>query len=431
MRRPLLALCLILILGAAGTAPERKGNKPFFTPAERAAILQMSPLPRLPPDPTDRVADNSRAARFGQYLFFDKHLSANDKVACSSCHEPDEAFTDGRRVGVGEGIDDRNTPTVLNAAYNHWFFWDGRADSLWAQALYVMESPEEFGSDRLHIAHVIYANPALRQAYTAIFGPLPPLADTAQFPQHARQEPGHPQVAVVRAWRAMTPADRAAVNRVFSNLGKAIEAYERRLVSTDAPFDTFVAGLRTNDAAEQAVLSNAAKRGLRLFVGPAHCNLCHSGPTLSDGQFHNLGLPVLPGEPVDKGRAGGIPVLLNDVFNGTGTFSDNRSGTAKDKLEFLPSPKSQLGAFKTPALRNVALTEPYMHDGRLRSLRQVVTFYSEGKAASVGKLVGKRELLLNLIPHLTASQIDDVVAFLNTLNGKSLKPALMRQPTRP
>ena len=213
-----------------------------FSKAEQGAIEQLSPIGPVPPDPTDKVANNPVASRFGQYLFYDPNLSANHKISCASCHQPARAFTDGRRVGIGLGKDTRNTPTLLNVAYNHWFFWGGRADSLWAQALYVMETPTEYGSDRVHIAHVIYDSPALRNAYRKIFGPMPPLNDTARFPAHARPVPGHPNASLSKAWAAMTPADRHAVDRAFSNLGKAIEAYERKLVSADSPFDEFVEG---------------------------------------------------------------------------------------------------------------------------------------------------------------------------------------------
>ena len=402
-----------------------------FSKAERIAISQLSPIGPVPADPTDKVADNPMAARFGQYLYFDPTLSANHKVSCASCHQPARAFTDGRRVGIGIGKDTRNTPTLLNVAYNHWFFWGGRADSLWAQALYVMETPSEFGSDRVHIARVIYDNPALRKAYRKIFGPMPPMDDAARFPADARPVPDDPNARLSKAWAAMAPVDRQAVNRVFSNLGKTIEAYERRLVSADSPFDQFVAGLTTHDAAKRAELSPAAQDGLKLFIGAAHCDLCHSGPRFTDGQFHDLGLPVLAGEKPDIGRDAGIREVKADIFNGTGPFSDDPTGPAKAKLEFLPPPASARGKFKTPTLRNVARTAPYMHDGRFKTLTEVVSFYAKGKAGIHGRIVGKRERLLDIIPHLTSAQIHDIVAFLDSLNSKPLAHDLLVQPPSP
>jgi cytochrome c peroxidase len=411
-----------VVLGAA--APGAADDRALYTPDELAAIMAHSPLGPPPADPTDRVADNPRAAALGQKLFFDGGLSVSGAISCATCHQPARAFTDGRALAKGLAVGTRNAPTLLGAAENHWFFWDGRADALWSQVPYVIENPREFGSDRLHVAHAIDEDASLRGAYEEIFGPMPLLADSARFPAHARPEDDKTAPAA-RAWYAMTTADRDAVDRVFTNVGKAIEAYERELTGGQSPFDLYVEGLKTGDRTKLAMLSPAAKRGLKLFVGAGHCDLCHSGPDFSDGEFHNIGLPVLPGEEEDTGRATGIAELRADPFNGIGRFSDDPAA-AEDKLAYLPSPQSQVGAFKTPSLRNVALTAPYMHDGRFKTLRDVLEFYAEGEAANHGRLVGTREETLALIPHFTASQISDLVAFLERLNSAPPSLALAR-----
>ncbi len=355
--------------------------------------------------------------------FFDTALSLNGRISCATCHQPSLAFTDHRAIAKALGTGDRNTPTLLNAAYNHWFFWDGRTDSLWSQVLQVLENPREFGSDRLHVAHAVYSDARLRRAYEDVFGPMPPLADLDRFPAHGRPQ-ADGRASARKAWRGMNTDDRDAVDRVFSNVGKAIEAYERKLTSAGSPFDTYVEGLKSGDPKKLAAITQTAKRGLKLFVGAGHCDLCHSGPNFTDGEFHNIGLPVLAGKSPDRGRAAGIASLRASPFNGTGRYSDSRSGAAKDRLAYLPPPSSQIGAFKTPSLRNVALTAPYMHDGRFANLRQVIEFYSKGKAASRGKLVGKREGTLALVPHFTSAQVKDLVAFLKTLNGTPVNSAL-------
>jgi cytochrome c peroxidase len=411
-----------VMLGAA--APSAV-DRALYTPDELAAIMAHSPLGPPPADPTDGVADNPRAAALGQKLFFDGGLSVNGAISCATCHQPQRAFTDGRAVAKGLAVGTRNAPSLLGAAENHWFFWDGRADSLWSQVPYVIENPREFGSDRLHVAHALYKDRSLRRAYEQVFGPMPPLADSGRFPAHGRPEDDESAPAA-RAWDAMTAADRDAVDRVLANVGKAIEAYERKLTGGPSPFDLYVEGLKAGDPTKLAMLSPAAKRGLKLFVGAGHCDLCHSGPDFSDGEFHNIGLPVLPSEDPDTARAAGIAELCADLFNGTGRFSDDPSA-AKDKLAYLPSPQSQLGAFKTPSLRNVALTAPYMHDGRFKTLRDVLAFYAEGEAVSHGRLVGTREETLALIPHFTASQISDLIAFLERLNSAAPSPALIRK----
>ncbi|HUA09970.1 MAG TPA: cytochrome c peroxidase [Candidatus Acidoferrales bacterium] len=405
-------------------------DRSLYTPAQYALILNHSPLGPVPPDPTDRLAGDPRAARFGQYLFFDTGFSPNGEVSCSSCHQPARSFTDGRALAKGLGIEPRHTPTLLNAAYNHWYFWDGRTDSQWSQALQPLENPLEVGTDRLHVLHAIADDAQLRTAYTQIFGPLPPLANQARFPAHARPDPD-PKSALARAWAHMTPQDRTAADRAYSNLGKAIEAYERKLVGSTSPFDHYVAALRADDVAEEDVIAPAAKRGLKIFVSTGNCELCHAGPDFSDGQFHNIGLPLLPGEAADTGRAAGIRLVRDNPFNAAGRFSDDRSGQGAQQLEFLSPPASQLGAFKTPSLRNVAAIAPYMHDGRFATLAQVLDFYARGKAASRGRLVGVREQTTNLIPHLTAAQQSDLIAFLRTLTNAPLPAALLHQPATP
>jgi cytochrome c peroxidase len=424
------AVGLVGVLAGAAAPPVSGSDRDRYTADQLAAILRHSPLSRLPPGATDGVADSAPAAALGQFLFFDTALSADGKVACATCHQPARGFTDGRTLAKGIAVGTRNTPTLLDAAYNHWFFLDGRTDSLWSQALQPLENAREFGSDRLHVAHLVAADPALRGAYERVFGALPSLADEARFPAHARPGPAPPD-ALARAWQAMAPADQTAVNRLFSNLGKAIEAYERKLVGSFSPFDAYVAGLRRGDLATAAAIPPAAKRGLLLFVGAGNCDVCHSGPLFSDGQFHNLGLPLLPGEVPDAGRADGIVAVRADIFNAAGRFSDNPSDAAKQQLEYLPPPQSQLGAFKTPTLRNAAVTGPYMHDGRFASLAQVMRFYAEGKAASRGRLVGSREATLDLVPPLTTAQQADLIAFLGTLSDAPLPRGLTTPPGRP
>ena len=170
----------------------------------------------------------------------------------------------------------------------------------------------------------------------------------------------------------------------------------------------------------------------KLFVGRGRCELCHSGPDFTDGEFHNVGLPVLAGLAADRGRAQGIRELKTNPFNAAGRYSDRPHGEKAKRLAFLPTPtKDVLGAFKTPSLRNVARTAPYLHDGRFATLRQVVQFYADGRKASHGRLIGEREGTLDLIAHFTPSEVADLVAFLKTLNSAPLPPALTEQPAHP
>jgi cytochrome c peroxidase len=380
-----------------------RDDRSLYTSEELFAIYRHSPLGRLPSDPTNRVADDPQAAALGQFLFFATSFSPNGKVACASCHQAALAFTDGRAVAEGMAVGTRNSPTVLNAAFGHWYFLDGRSDSLWSQALQPLENPKEIGGDRRHILVVVSRDPTLRAAYERVFGPLP------------------------------NPTRSQAVDRAFSNLGKAIEAYERRLRSPPSTFDHYVTALKQGDVSGQRMFSAAAKRGLKLFVGTARCELCHSGAAFSDGQFHNIGLSLAAGEAPDPGREVGIRGVRVDPFNGVGSFSDAPGGSDfRERLAFLPEPQSQTGAFKTPTLRDVARTAPYMHDGRFTDLAQVTSFYSTGEtSAPAGTRVGQRERTLDLIPHLTHAQQSDLIEFMRALTSPPLPAALERAPAHP
>jgi len=231
------------------------------------------------------------------------------------------------------------------------------------------------------------------------------------------------------AYTSMTPADRHAVDRVMSNLVKAIAAYERRLVRGPASFDAFAAGVRANDAERMAAISPAAQRGLRLFIGRAGCRTCHVGATFSDGAFHNTGVPPADGgAPRDAGRYTGLPIVRADPFNAAGAFSDDPDGAAAARVQRLVAGPETWGQFKTPTLRNVAETAPYMHAGQLATLEAVVRYYSTLDGAILP--THHQETILAPLD-LSEMEIADLVAFLETLSGAPLDPSLLERPPSP
>jgi cytochrome c peroxidase len=397
-----------------------------LTEAELRSVLRMSPLPQ-PPEEAGIPADDPRAVRLGQFLFFDARLSADGTIACATCHDPARGFTDGKPVAEGLGAGTRNTPSVWNAAYNRWFFWDGRADSLWAQALHPIEGPAEMGSSRVAVARLIHGDVALRRAYESIFGAMPALDDESRFPRAGRPVPEDPAHALHVAWTATRKEDRAAVDRVFANAGRAIAAYERQIVSRRAPFDVFVEGLREGDAAKRAAISASAQRGLQVFIGAGECRLCHSGPAFTDGEFHDVRVPPRGGgTPVDAGRYAGIPLLLADAFNARSPLVEDAA--AAERIEFLANGPHNWGAFKTPSLRNVALTAPYMHQGQFATLEEVIEYYSTLRGAIT--LDHHDETIL--VPrNFTPRQAADLRAFLESLTDAAIDPALLAPPPSP
>jgi cytochrome c peroxidase len=409
-------------------APPRAGEPVTFTELEQRRILQHSPLPSLPPS-TSRYADDDRAARLGQFLFFDPRLSANGEVSCATCHDPANGFADGKPVAEGMGSGTRHTPALWNVAYNRWHFWDGRADSLWAQALNPIERDIEMGSSRLELAHLVFEDPTLRRAYESIYGALPPLDDRGRFPPKGRPVPERPSDPMHQAWSTMRDDDRAAVDLLFVNAGKAIAAYERRLVSRRAPFDVFVEGLREGDGTRMSAISPSAQRGLKLFVGVGECRLCHRGPNFTDGEFHDIRVaPRDGGLPTDPARFDGVRLLQQDPFNALGPYNDDPEGRAAQRLKFLANGPHNWGAFKTPSLRNVARTAPYMHQGQFETLAQVLEFYSTLK----GALPADHHDETILVPrNFSPEQQADIIAFLESLTDEAIDEALLRAPDSP
>lgn len=411
----ILPCCVILLFGCGEEELPEMTEMPeetvdIFTEREWGVIQRLSPLPDVPPpNPTNRVADNPDAARLGQIFFFDARFSKDGTVACATCHSPFHGFADVEATSLGAGRGTRNAPTVLNTAYNKWQFWDGRADTLWSQALSALEGENEQAGTRLQYAHLI--NRDYQVDYEAVFGRLPELEDTTRFPPDGKPEDP--------AFDSMSAADQRAVNTVFANIGKAIEAYERLLISGNAPFDQYVAG-------DTEAITLEAKRGLKVFIGKGVCILCHDTPNFTDNDFHNLGVPQ--GElPEDTGRYAGISSLLADPFNGGSIYSDD-TAVATRILNFLEPTSQHQGKFKTPTLRNVALTAPYFHTGEFPTLASVIEFNNAGGAG--GNFVGRREGTLEPL-YLTEQEKDDLVEFLKTLTGELPPPHLLSKPKLP
>lgn len=424
---------VVLILGGVGFVSQDalSAEEPVirFSEQELRRIYQHSPLGPVPQDTTNRVFNNPAAARFGQFLFFDTRLSTNGRISCATCHDPKLGFADAKPLAEGLEQSTRHSPTLWNVAYNRWFFWDGRADSLWAQAVRPIESPKELGFDRLSLAHLLRGDERLKRAYEGIFGRLPNLENDARFPKAGRPLPENVDHPHHVAWTSMSSGDRSEIDRVFVNVAKSLAAYEALLVTRRSPFDIFVEGLKTNDARKKAMLTASAQRGLKLFIGRGNCRLCHNGPNFTDGEFHNTRVaPLHGGSPRDPGRFAGIDQVLRDPYNAGGNHSDDRSAKARVKIEFLTNVPDNWGRFKTPTLRNVAKTAPYMHQGQFASLKDVLHYYStlEG-ALPAGH--HKESILVPL--KLTAVEIDDLAAFLRALSDDSVNPSLLRSPASP
>ncbi len=406
MHRSLPALMLLAACGTQAPAPTPAPADDGWTPRQLKQLADLRLQEGAFGDPTNRFAGDARAIELGRTWFYDEALSPGG-FSCASCHKPELHFTDALPLAVAAGTAGRHTPTIEGIQQGPWFFWDGRADSLWAQAMGPVESDVEMDSDRTFVAHVIREQYAA--AYEEVFGPLPQAVREGDLPARARPDAGRPEGELHQAWLGMTETQRKAVTEVFVNVSKAIGAFELLAVPQPAPFDAFVDAVLTGDPSGGGHLSDEAVDGLRLFIGDANCVSCHLGPFFTDRAFHNLGLPE-PGSS-DFGRTTGASRLLASEFNCQGPWSD---ATSCEELRFLnPDFDDFKAAFKTPPLRNVTKTAPYMHFGGLQALDDVLEFYSELPSEP---WTGHRELTLQPL-HLDEAQRSSLVAFLTSLES--------------
>src|SRR2546425_51160 len=359
---------------------------------QRAAILKVLPIPKAGPlaqpksihqvgvpaaatraaIPPDNPQTPEKIA-LGQKLFFDGRLSADGSVACSTCHDPARAFTDGSptSVGIGGRAGQRNAPTILNALYNATQFWDGRAATLEQQAALPIVNAVEMGQPSLDAAVArIAAIPEYQQAFRTAFGAAPD----------------------------------------GPNLVRAIAAYERSQVSFDSPFDHYITG-------EHDAIDAAAQRGWELFNTRGRCNKCHALTEdtrdvthFTDNDFHNIGIGIIRHNVVALARQ------AEQLINSGDTAAIDRAAMQTDMSalgRFLITKKEpDIASFKTPNLRNVLVTGPYFHDGSQETLWDVMDHYNKGDGLQNPYLDEDIQPLA-----LTEGEIGDVVAVLASLTS--------------
>lgn len=396
-----LAILLIVSTGALLLYQQRNQ----WTAEERQIIrgLWLATLPPLPPDPSNRYADDQQAAALGEKFFFDTRFSANGQVACATCHQPALDFQDGLPLAQGIGTTNRRAMPIRGTAYSPWFFWDGRKDSQWAQALGPLENPVEHGGNRTFYAHLVTQHYSVE--YEALFGPLP---DLSAFPAHAAPLADPESRA---AWEQLTAVQQTTVTQIFVNIGKAIAAYERTLRFTPSRFDHYAEALLNDDVqAAQGLLTADESAGLRLFIGKAECTKCHNGPLFTNNDFHNTGVPTISTLPEDTGRALGAQQVLVDEFNCLSQYSDADASQCAE-LRFMVAEGHELvRQYKPPSLRGVAARPPYMHAGQFATLAQVLDHYNRAPVAPAGH--SELEPL-----NLSKQEQQQLIAFLQTLSS--------------
>jgi len=349
-------MCKLLILQIAMSAA------PALSGAPNDRYLGLPTQPHFEMD----AAHSSRAA-LGKRLFFDKHLSGNGEISCATCHAPTRALSDGRSlaVGINGKRGTRNTPTLWDSAYMSSFFWDGRSVALTNQAINPLLNPREQGLRNTgQLLDSIRRSPAYRSAFSTTFGGA---------------------------------SDSISVR----NVTRALAAYEETLVAGDSPFDRYLYGHETH------AMSAAAIRGFELFRGRAGCSSCHTINSryalFTDGEFHDEGVGF--GLLATKLAMAAVRVAHTPAGELDQLITSDSMVAALGRFVQTKDPHD-IGKFRTPTLRNVALTAPYMHDGSISTLLQAIDFeiYYQG-------LHSKRPLIL------TPNERSDILAFLDELTS--------------
>jgi len=367
-----MLLCVLAFASPIVGAHADSGVAQGFSAAQMRVIATLGPWPPpFVPDPSNRVSGQPLAIELGRRLFRDPRMSPVGYIACVTCHQPDRAFSDQRARAHGLADLPRNTPALANLRQQRWYGWGGASDSLWMASIRPMLDPREFDGDPISITRIFEREPALAACYRAVFGRAP---------------------------------ERDA-RLTIVNVGKAMAAFQETLVTGRTAFDAFRDALLRDDHAAQALYPAAARRGLQLFVGDGGCVRCHRGAAFTDGAFH-AGPGPAPALPwlVDAGRRDDLRSLQDHPMNLSSSYNDGPVPAYAQETHALAPPLPAPGQFRTPGLRNVAVTGPYMHDGRFEDLRDALQHGASGTGDA------------HATQHVQAPDArDDLVAFLATL----------------
>lgn len=370
----LALLCTVLLAQASGATPPLLD----YTPDERARIGAHGPWPPPPQrDLSNRAERRPAAVAWGRQLFVDPRLSADGRTACASCHRPVRSFQDAAATARAGH---RNTPSLLGTAQQRWWGWGGAHDSLWAASLAPLLAGSEMGHSVPSLAAHLRRTPHLAQGYRRAYGQPLPLDD----------------------------------ERLVVDVAKALAAWQATLKLPRAPFDDFRDALQRDDHRAAARYPLAAQRGLRLFVGAGRCFFCHAGPAFSNGEFADVGVPFFVPGGVDDGRHGGLLQLQSSPYTRLGRHND--AGAAADPravaTRHVVLEARHFGEFKVPGLRQLTRSAPYMHNGSLATLQDVVLHYAE---LNEERLHADGERILRRLD-LDAGQRADLEAFLRSLS---------------
>lgn len=361
--RSILPMVLVPIVGIAMIGAALVSADPPKMPSFKLEPLPPVAIPEDNPMTPEKI-------ELGRMLYFDPRLAGDSSISCAKCHDPEKGFSNGLQMSDAyPGTKHwRHVPTVLNSAYLKQLFWDGRANTLEAQAIGPIAAPIEMNQNYTHLVEKLDNIPEYRARFKKVFNS----------------------------------------DITMDNLAKAIAAFERTIVSKPGPVDKFLMGDKT-------ALNDSQKRGMEIFTGKARCFICHNGPLMTDQSFHTLGVPEIEPLKTEADR-----IATRHFFATDQKFPNPRTVDYDYGRELITKSASDRGKIKTPSLRELKWTAPYMHNGAFETLDEVVEFFMKGG----GEAPNKDPMLKPF--KLTDQEFDDLIAFLEALSSE--KPITVEKP---
>lgn len=362
--------CTRILVAISGVSLALSGSR-ALSDSPLGSGAKLEPLPPVP-IPADNPQSKEKI-ELGKMLYFDPRLSGDSSISCAKCHDPTKGFSNGVQMSDAYAGTKhwRHVPTILNAAYLRTQFWDGRAASLEEQCLGPIEAPIEMNQNFTHLVEKLSGIPYYRQAFKKVFN-----SDVT-----------------------------------MPNLAKAVSAFERTIVSRPGPFDRYLQG-------DKNALNASQVRGMELFTGKANCVACHGGPLLTDDGLHNVGVPDIDPLKTETDR-----IATRHFFATAQKYPNPRSVAYDYGRELITKSAADRGKIKTPSLRELKWTAPYMHNGAFETLDDAVAFFAKGG----GNMPNKDPLLKPF--KLTDAETEDLIVFLEVLS--SPEPIRVEKPDLP
>ena len=373
-----VALASTALCVCAGVNAARDAGTALSKP-EITRVVEHGPWP--PPfsrDSTNRVSGNPDAIELGRRLFFYPRFSPNGYIACVACHQPDRSYTDNLPRARGLAPVERNAVALQNLRLHRWYGWGGTSDSLWMASLRPILDAREIGASAETVAFIVQTGDGVACRYKAAFGDEPSAHDA---------------------------------DRVLVNVAKALAAYEETFVTGRTPFDDYRDAVARGDTPPASYPADA-QRGLKIFFGRGSCYACHKGPNFTDDAFRGTAVrPFVGQDAPDTGRIDGLRTVRASRYNLSGRYNDDPAKAGASAVHDAKFEPHDHARWRTPSLRNVAVTAPYLHNGTAASLHDVVRRYA--KAPGQGPYIDDERRVRRV--DLSPRDVDDLVAFLETL----------------